>query len=409
MKYRVILFVSISFLLTISFLTPTESYSLQITGSPGLRSGHGMVYDPHNQVCVMFGGLSFEGGIHSLGDTWLYDYLLNSWTELELVTSPSSRSALSMVYCSERNEIILYGGSGVTDTWSFDCESQTWSEVETTTNPGERHSHAMAYDSQNDVVILFGGFGGDGWPTDETWQFNCTSRDWNLISTTTQPLARYGHVMVYDDVIHRIILTCGNTASEGHQDDTWEFDVESGSWSEVETNGNPDALKWPSMTYDSVNKKCILFGGQIGDDSVDGTWIYDAQSNTWTDPEPNDVPSDRIFGGLAFNSQCGVAILFGGMRTDGTQFGDTWAYRFTTNIWIDLSIQNGNCTIPTTTSETPTDTTTTQSTSTTISSTSNQTTSSTEPPAFEYLPLTLISIGGVAVIIGIVIIWKRNS
>ncbi len=408
MKHRILLLAAISFLLTILFLTPAESHSLQITGNPGLRGGHGMVYDPHNQVCVIFGGLSFEGGIHSLGDTWAYDYSTNSWVELESISSPSSRSALSIVYCSETNEIILYGGSGVTDTWSFDCESQTWSEVETSTNPGSRYSHAMAYDSQNDVVILFGGFDGDGWVTDETWQFNCTSREWSQISTTTQPLARYGHVMVYDDVIHRVILTCGNTAFEGHQDDTWEFAVTSGNWTEIETNGNPDQLKWPSMTYDSLNKKCILFGGQIGDNSVNGTWIYDAQSNTWTYPEPDDPPTDRITSGIAFNSQCGVVILYGGMMTGGTQLGDTWAYRLASNVWTDLSIQNGNCTIQSTTVETSTHTTTlipTTSTTSQVSSTSSSITS--EPLPFDYFPIVLVSIGSLTAIIIIIGVRKK--
>ncbi|MBE0526163.1 MAG: hypothetical protein IH631_04425, partial [Candidatus Thorarchaeota archaeon] len=75
------------------------------------------------------------------------------------------------------------------------------------------------------------------------------------------PLARYGHVMAYDESIEQIMLTSGNTATQGHQQDTWIFNVSANTWTELTPTGNPDRLKWPSMTYDSVNQKCILFGG----------------------------------------------------------------------------------------------------------------------------------------------------
>ncbi|MGY5877194.1 MAG: kelch repeat-containing protein, partial [Candidatus Thorarchaeota archaeon] len=216
MKVRMLIIVSIAFVLTSSIGLVQYSNGLQVTGNPGVRDGHSMVFDPHNGVAVMFGGISIVGGIHSLGDTWIYDYPSNTWSELTLSPSPSARSNAAMVYCSDTNEIILFGGFGVVDTWSFDCDTQTWSEIETATNPGVHHSHAMAYDSQHNVVILFGGFGADGWDGDDTWQFNCTSQEWIELEPTTVPLARYGHVMAYDESINQIVLTNGNTAYEGH-------------------------------------------------------------------------------------------------------------------------------------------------------------------------------------------------
>ncbi|MHA2374344.1 MAG: Kelch repeat-containing protein, partial [Candidatus Thorarchaeota archaeon] len=234
---------------------------------------------------------------------------------------PPARSNLGMVYCNETNEIIVYGGGQAIDTWSFDCETQTWSEIVTVTNPGIHYSHAMAYDPQQNVVVLFGGFGGDGWVRNDTWIFSLTNRDWTEVHPSTTPISRYGHVMC---------------AYIGHQDDTWEYDVSSNTWTRIITTGNPDRLKWPSMTYDSVNQKSILFGGQVGDTPVDGTWIYDAQLNTWTDAEPDVAPSGRINTGLAFDPRYNVTVLFGGMGPDWGHLNDTWAYSYDANTWTDM-------------------------------------------------------------------------
>ena len=159
--------------------------------------------------------------------------------------------------------------------------------------------------------------------------------------------------MVYDESINLIVLTAGNTATQGHQDDTWTYNVSSNIWTELTPTGSPDQLKWPSMTYDSVNQKCILFGGQIGDNAVDRTWIYDAQLNTWLRRYPTDAPESRINTGLAFDPVNNVTILFGGMATAGGLYDDTWVYSYDSNIWTNVTIGAESTTTSTNTS-TPT-------------------------------------------------------
>ncbi|MFW9893971.1 MAG: kelch repeat-containing protein, partial [Candidatus Thorarchaeota archaeon] len=178
-----------------------------IKAQPDARGAHSMTFDSYNGVAVIFGGTSLEGGIHSLHDTLTYTYASDQWTELTCTTAPPARSNHAMVYSNQTNEIIMYGGFGVTDTWSFDCATQTWSEVVTTTNPGVHHSLALAYDPQENAVILFGGFDADGYETDDTWKFDCETREWTDLAPSTTPLARYGHVMVYDESINLIVMT----------------------------------------------------------------------------------------------------------------------------------------------------------------------------------------------------------
>lgn len=387
MKYRLLIVLGLIIALTIPFYSMPHVDCLQTT-YPDSRGGHVMVFDPYNNVVVMYGGMSVEGGLHTIDETWLYDYALNEWTELILNPSPSGRANYAMVYCNVTNEIILYGGGQATDTWSFDCETQTWSEVSTTTNPGGHHSHGMAYDPQQNSVILFGGFGADGWVGDDTWKFDCATRDWTELSPSTTPLARYGHVMTYDETVNRIIMTCGNTAYQGHQDDTWEFDVATSTWTEVTTTGNPDHLKWPSMTYDSVNDKSILFGGQVSDNPVDGTFIYDAQSQTWTEADPDLSPPPRINTGLAVDTRYGVTILFGGWHIDDGEMGDLWAYSYEDNEWTDMSGVS--------TTQTP------------VTTTSSSGTTTTPPPSEVPLEFVVIPIVAVVACVIVFIILKRR-
>jgi hypothetical protein len=217
--------------------------------------------------------------------------------------------------------------------------TQTWSQVVTATNPGVHHSLAIAYDSQETVVILFGGFGDDGLERDDTWKFDCSTREWTELYPSMAPLARYGHVMVYDESINQIVLTSGNTATQGHQHDTWTYNTSANTWTELTPTGTPDRLKWPSMIYDSINQKCILFGGQIGDYAVNRTWIYDARLNTWQRRYPDIAPGYRINTGLAFDSLNGVTIMFGGVVIDGAQYDDTWTYSYESNVWANMEIE----------------------------------------------------------------------
>ncbi len=313
----------------------------QVIVGPGLRSAHGMAFDPYNNVTVVFGGSSQGGGLGAVQDTWFYEYATNTWTEYT-GNSPPARTNTAMVYCDATNEMILFGGQGVDDTWSFSCESQTWTEVVTSTGPGVRHSHALAYDPNENVVILFGGFDDEGWETDGTWSFDCETREWTELFPSEKPLARYGHVMTYDTNISRVIMSCGNTMSEGHQDDTWTFDTSTNTWTEISTIGDPNNLKWPSMVYDSINQRSILFGGQVGDNAVDATQIYDAYTTRWTNPRPEESPPARINSGLAFDSKHGVVILYGGLLIDQDediwlQMSDTWTYSYTENVWTEIT------------------------------------------------------------------------
>ncbi|NIV12839.1 MAG: hypothetical protein GWN62_16630, partial [Aliifodinibius sp.] len=43
-----------------------------------------------------------------------------------------------------------------------------------------------------------------------------------------------------------------------------------------------------AMAYDSNADKIVLFGGSdVNGDEINDTWIYDPQTNTWTEMTPS--------------------------------------------------------------------------------------------------------------------------
>jgi N-acetylneuraminic acid mutarotase len=168
-------------------MTPT------ITGSPSARYAHAMAYDSQNNKVVLFGG--FDGT--NDGETWVYNYTDNSWTNMAPATSPSAREYHAMAYDSENKVTVLFGGYGynstgdldyLNDTWVYNYTDNTWTNMAPATSPSARRFHAMAYDSQNNLTVLFGGY--DGAYDDETWVYNYTDNSWTNVTPATSPSAR---------------------------------------------------------------------------------------------------------------------------------------------------------------------------------------------------------------------------
>jgi RHS repeat-associated protein/uncharacterized repeat protein (TIGR01451 family) len=303
--------------------------------SPSLRIGHAMVYDADRGVTILFGGY---GESDVLSDTWEYRGM-GGWMPVETEHVPPARAGHAMAYDSERGVVVLFGGRGagyelLTDTWEYD--GMDWRQAVTTTvTPSARQSHTMAYDSDRDVVVLFGGHDGTGVLSD-TWEYN--DGKWQQAVLASAPPARQGHVMVYDEARGMVILTGADPDLLGG--DTWAYD-ESG-WSPISDPWSP-ANRGAGMAYDSDRGVSVLFGGAGGTGSAydDGTLEY---AGAWSRATPEHYPAGRVGHAMAYDSGRGVVVLFGG-ESDGYQVSDptervadTWEYGvFTQAVVADFS------------------------------------------------------------------------
>jgi hypothetical protein len=77
------------------------------------------------------------------------------------------------------------------------------------------------------------------------------------------------------------------------------------------------------MAYDPAHSVVLLFGGR-GARSDDETWTWDG--SRWRLLAPAHHPSARSGAALAFDSQQGTVVLFGGQDASGRWLSDTWKW-----------------------------------------------------------------------------------
>ncbi|MFX1252441.1 MAG: Kelch repeat-containing protein [Promethearchaeota archaeon] len=313
----------------------TSKFSIK----PTQRTSHKMVYDPVNQKVILFGGIENSDLFIFADDMWIYDYSTNTWAELDPTTNPSPRINPSWVYNSDNQSMFLFGGMDSlgrkADTWLFNYSDTQWIQIFPEASPPARDSHSMIYDPVNQKVILFGGYGASLYKMlNDTWAYDYTTNTWTELTPAISPSARYGHTMIYDNASQKGILFGGHSWDDDNQlwifhNDTWTYDYATNTWTELIPHFYPSARYWHSMTYDSVSKKVILFGG-IGDpdNKLNDTWIYDYLSNEWVQDPSEVYPSGRFGHDMVFDSANQKIILFGGRDSSGTILNDTWAYSY---------------------------------------------------------------------------------
>lgn len=203
-------------------------------GLPSARCGHSMVYDPGTGRVLMFGGLDSTYAV--LNDDWAYDPATNRWAELYPAGErPTVRSGAAMVYDSATGKVILFGGldlKTLNDTWVYDPAANTWTDLHPAGDvPPARSGAAMVYDSDSDRVVLFGGSDtlmGDSCLND-TWAYDPTANTWTKLALgANPPRARSCGAMVYDSGTKRAVLFGGlYWAPQSYLDlaDTWAFGV----------------------------------------------------------------------------------------------------------------------------------------------------------------------------------------
>ena len=100
--------------------------------SPSVRSGACMSYDGYGSVYVMFGG---KNEYNYLDETWIFNGTTWSQVVLGNGVGPSARVGAQMAFDSTSGRTILFGGVNATtnypanDTWSFNALSNTWTQL----------------------------------------------------------------------------------------------------------------------------------------------------------------------------------------------------------------------------------------------------------------------------------------
>ena len=270
--------------------------------SPPVGEGP-FAYDAQSDRAIMFVGAELEMPLAPLSETWAYDTNTDTWTNMEPAVAPPGLLGARMVYDAESDRMILFSGMDpialmtdgilvyINETWAYDFDSNTWTQMAPTTSPPPGNYFAMAYDAGADRVIVTGVVGHEH--HDETWLYDYNMNTWEMREIAESPGARGYPAMVYATASDQMILFGGGPFDPPEsnevdvQDDTWSYDFDSNTWTELHPESFPSARGWHAMAYSTAADRVILFGG--GTDRKHPTmetWLYDPGANTWTQIGP---------------------------------------------------------------------------------------------------------------------------
>jgi N-acetylneuraminic acid mutarotase len=253
-----------------------------------------------------------------------------------------------MAYDSESDRIVLFGGEGgflgpsIVDTWAYDVRNNTWQNMHPSVLPPPRLSPGMTYDSEADLVILFGGNAASHASVlNDTWTYSLNENTWTEMTPLVSPPARLGTQMVYDAQLDKVIIFGGTTAYETYAfNDTWTYDLNSNTWTQVATATQPVGRGLAVMAYDTKTDRVVLFGGYRVDlDAPDNqTWTYDSFNETWAETAPATSPAPRFDAASAYDTRADRFLVFGGVQVYWSVMrNDTWAYDLNANVWARIN------------------------------------------------------------------------
>jgi hypothetical protein len=133
----------------------------QIAGGSFVRGAQRATYDSARGKTVMFGGTSITDGPRPPGDETTWEFNGVEWVQVA-DTGPAYRTFHGLAFDSHRSVTVLYGGEDLrtpstefADTWEWD--GIQWTEVDVSPPGNVRVMFAMAFDSKRRKVVLFGG------------------------------------------------------------------------------------------------------------------------------------------------------------------------------------------------------------------------------------------------------------
>jgi hypothetical protein len=198
----------------------------------------------------------------------------------------------------------------------------------------------MAYDAESDRIVLFGGGTNPTNSFDDTWVYDYNTDTWTEMQPDARPPARGYHGIVYDPESDRILLWGGTTMPGVVDPRVWAYDYNTNTWTTQEAPSEvPEQRTGLGLFYHPPSGRMVAYGGLTEDDGqlVEGTmWAYDDADNAWQAIESSKNPGKRAFFLLAYATSVDKAILFGGEVTCKTAddiSDETWVFSPAAHEW----------------------------------------------------------------------------
>jgi hypothetical protein len=264
------------------------------------------------------------------GNLFVNPHLLLTSTDFAFATASGTPGYLfgpvlqSSAFSSEATSYTGVTGASDGSTLAVTASS-LWVQRPVSANPGPRTQFGMTYDSRRGVTVIFGGDGYSELASD-VWEWNGMA--WTNTTPNQTPAARTGPALAYDAAQGVSILfggAAGGTESTATTfNDTWSWD---GSvFTQLSPVGTLPAGRFAhAMAYDSNRGVVVLFGGTTPQEALFGdTWEW--QGSSWKNVSPlGSYPPARYGHQMVFDVVDGVTVLFGG-STPETLLNDLWTW-----------------------------------------------------------------------------------
>jgi len=327
-----------TFLLFILGITFVNVYSqgwmqLNTSGTITPRSNASAVYDPSSNRMIVIGGLTANG---IANDIWSLDINTNVWSQIIPVSlqAPAPRYTHICMFDSLTNKILMWSGNGnvlYNDVWAFNLNDSTWEELFPDGNvpgaPLKRYGVATTFDPANRNIVTFAGFTTSG-RFDDTWIFNVDSQTWSDVTNLSFPLLRCLTSQSFAPERREMIVYGGQ--STGNLDDIWTLNTDSNTWTNLTPVQKPIARHYPSNVY-CGNGHVVIFGGNSlnqgnTNGALDDLWTFSLDSQSWdTLPQGSIKPSPRFGHTYIYIPSQDKMIIFGGQGLSSMN-SETWVY-----------------------------------------------------------------------------------
>ncbi len=194
-------------------------------------------------------------------------------------------------------------------------------------------------------AVVFGGTTASqlgGTTLDGTWLYDASSGALEAIAIEGDgPAPRYCGCAAYDPDRGRVVLTGGRdlVGPENVPAETWELDLEAGTWTQVEVPETPGEVVGCMLAYSRARGAMYLFGGGGEGGTSDTIHRYDPEGRAWITLDATG-PSARYDGRfLPLDDE--TLMLYGGAysATGAAFFSDVWLFDAMSETWSEVVIE----------------------------------------------------------------------
>ncbi len=267
------------------------------------------------------------------------------WEELAFVWPATSEGSLVYDPISNRVIALFHEGGEARNDITYAWDGTEWTNLGYVKPDGDLSNARLVYSPKAGKILLYGGktkwYGTPPETESAIWQMD--EQGWTEVARSVYspiPPARYDEAVATDP--SGGLLLFGGIRSDTFLDETWVWDPETQMWTNKTDPGgkNPPARTVASMVYDPENGNVLLFGGfstkqywySPYENPLGDTWLWDG--NGWQNVTGEVYgPSPRAGAAMSYDPKSGKIYLFGGEDSNGNFLNDLWAWDGKERTW----------------------------------------------------------------------------